>query len=454
MRKYLDTPKIDYIIAHLKYRCDFSDELYQRMVFIKDMAKATIPENRIVFPLSNKERVTDYQIDELTILYPVFRDKASHTFNENSSLIFSHDILQEIFCLQTLYYEQEIEEKDSLGRIKPEATLNFQLGFLNKAIVDYLFAVIVDELEEYSLQHNLPFKRTNLTAKHTFLLSHDIDRVETYSFYNMLYFGKRLLFSPNTENLKNSLLNLKEFFRFQNRDNPLWDFPKLRQFEKEFQLNSTYYFLNKGKLHQDAYYSLNSPRMLKLINDIQSDNNEIGLHLTIAGNKNESLLNKNLAKLNSLTKDNIVGARSHWLRFEPTITPDILQKLGIKYDSSIAHYSQEGFRSGTCLPYRLFSFKENKMLDVWEIPLIYMDCMILDYQNISEELALHKLQNLLTEVIKFRGVYSVLWHNGNFSKQEPFNRYNFYRKLISMILETNPLNMTAKSMIEKLEERR
>jgi len=350
------------------------------------------------------------------------------------------------------YYVPELEERDKLGRIKPQATLNFKLDILNKPIVDYLFEIIVEVLEEYCCSNHIPFQRINLLTKHTFLISHDVDRIETYSFYNSINSLKKLILSPSSTNFTSSIKHLNEFFRFKNRENPLWDFPLLSEIEQEFQLKSTYYFLNQGKLHRDAYYSLSTPRILKLINEIESNKHEIGLHLTIAGNKDKLIVEKNLNKLNKVIKGDVRGVRSHWLRFEPTITPDILASLGVKYDSSIGHYSQEGFRSGTCLPYKLFSFRENKMLEVWELPLIYMDCMILDYQDISEVQALKKLEGLLTEVAKFHGVYTLLWHNGNFAKNVPYNRYEFYRKLIKMILNTQPCNTTAKALIESLEE--
>ncbi len=452
MRKYLDTPKIDYILTHLKFRCDFPNELNQRLVFLKQEDISALPENCLIFPLSNQEKELDYQIDNIPIFYPTSPRINEHTYRKNTSIIFSHDIFQQIFCLQTLYYEQDLKEKDKLGRIKPEATLNFQLGFLNRPLVDYLFAIIVDVLEDYCQMNNIPFKRINLLPQHTFLLSHDVDRIETYSLYNTINSVKQVLLQANKKNFTSAKKHIIEYFRFQNRDNSLWDFPLLRKIEQEFNLKSTYYFLNKGKLHQDAYYSLTSPQILALINTIQADQNEIGLHLTIAGNQDESIVAQNLEKLNKLIKEKIVGTRSHWLRFEARTTPDILEKLGIIYDSSIGHYSHEGFRSGTCLPYKLFSFSQNRILNIWELPLIYMDCMILDYQDISEREALNKLSALLQEVIKFKGIYSVLWHNGNFANPHPYNRYKFYRNIIKMVLRTDPSNLTAKSLLESLEE--
>ena len=452
MRKYLDAPKIDYVLTHLKFRCDFPFELNQRMVFLKQEELVHIPKNCIVFPLSNHEKVLSYRIGTLPIFYPVFPNETKHSFNKNGSLVFSHDIIQQIFCLQTLFYEQELDKKDKLGRIIPETTINSKLDILNKPIVDYLFALIVDVLEDYCYSNNIPFKRISLLSNHIFLLSHDVDRVNTYSFYNTANTLKKLALTPNVTSSKVFFKHLSQLFKIKKRENPLWDFPLLNEIEKEFHLKSTYYFLNQGKLHQDAYYSLSSPKILKLINEIESNQHEIGLHLTIAGNNDENIVRKNLTKLNKVIKQKIQGVRSHWLRFDPIVTPDILDNLKIKYDSSIGHYSHEGFRSGTCLPYKLFSYKQNKILNIWEIPLIYMDCMILDYQNISKEEAFLKLSNILNEVVKYKGVFTVLWHNGNFANKTPYNRYDFYRNLIKMILDTQAINITAKSLIESLEE--
>ncbi len=452
MRKYLDRAKIDYVIEHLKLRCKLDQDLVERIIFLQEDNLSNLPKNRIVFPLSAKTYREDKEIGGLAILYPIYGDRQDHYFWDNGCLVFSHDIFKEIFCLQTLYYEQEIVGRDRLGRIRGEDSLNYRMNFLRKPIVDYLYELIIQAIAEYASKNNLPFTRKDLLSKHSFLLSHDVDRIETYSFYNLLNSFKKCLQKPTNSNFKNSLKHIQEYFRFGKRANPLWDFPQLREIEKSFQIKSTYYFLNRGQLHKDAYYSLTNPKILRLIKEIQSDGNEVALHVTIAGNRRQEVLADNLRSLNRVIKGQVSGVRSHWLRFEAGETADILERLGLKYDTSIGHFSQVGFRSGTCLPYRLFSFAQNRMLNVWEIPLIYMDCMILDYQNYSQEQALEILADLLEEVKKFRGIYSILWHNGNLAQTSPFGRKDFYEKLLRMIMDSRPNNMTAESLIKQIEE--
>lgn len=453
MRKYIDRPKIDYVIYHLKLRCSLTEEILDKFTFLQDGDLSEIDHASIVFPLSKDSYTTSRQINDIPILYPVFLNKNEHFFVQDSSVIFSHDILKEIFCLQTLYYEQEIKERDKLGRIIPEKTLNYKLNFIDKPLVDYLFDIIIQGISDFCKIHNIAFTKKNLLDRHTFLLSHDVDRIDSYSFYNTLNSIKLFCKKPSLNSYHDMAKHLKQFLSFSQKDNPLWDFPQLRQIEEQYKLNSTYYFLNQGKLHQDAYYKLSDPKILNLIKTIEDDNNEVGIHLTIAGNTDKEILQKNLKLLNKVTRNNSLGARSHWLRFEPTLTADILADLKLKYDTSIGHYSIQGFRAGTCLPYKLFSFSQNKLLDIWEFPLIFMDCMILDYQDISEEEALNKLQKLLEEVIKFKGIFSILWHNGNFALDKPYNRKNFYIKLIEMIVDSKAVNLTGISLVNKLEEK-
>lgn len=452
MRKYLDTPKIDYILTHLRFRCDYDETLSNRFVFITEKEFAQTQSNKVIFVLSEQARTLDYQIDKLPIFYPLFPDINSHTFEKSNSLLFSHDILQQIFCLQTLFYEQEITERDSLGRVKTEATLNYKLNITHLPLVDYLFEVIVSELEQYAKQEKLYFQRRNLLEKPVLLLSHDVDRVETYSFWNLLNSGKKLIKAPSMLKLQDLGVHIREYFKFFKRSNPLWDFFEMNLLESVYKLKSTYYFLSKGKLHQDAYYSLHDPKIKQLMTQILNYGHEIGLHLTIKSNHDKKLLQQNLLELEQIINRDVVGVRSHWLKFDPLVTPDILEESGIKYDSSLGYYSKEGFRTGTCLPYKLYSFKQNKMLEVWEIPLIFMDCMILDYQDISQQEALTKLQNILSEVIKFKGIFTLLWHNGNFSNPQPYDRLEFYKELLQILKESKIDNLTASKLIEIIEE--
>ena len=454
MNSFLDKPKIEYVLNHLQMRIEIDSTLRESFVFIKDRDFKTVPQGKIVFLLCDTHREESLKIGKVPLFYPIKMEITQHYTKENGSFIFTHDIMKQIFCLQTLYYEREISRRDKLGRVVHEDGVNYRLNITDIPVVDYLFEVIIEVIEQFSKKSFLVFKRKSAFDKFGFILSHDVDRVESYNLYNTLNSVKQLTVFNGDYPAKIKRVNrhIGEFLKLSKRSNPLWDFEDMQALEHRFNLTSTFFFLGKGELHKDAYYNFADKNIKELIKQIEANKSEIGLHVTIKGNNSSDILSSNLAKLQQESTATVKGARSHWLRFDITKSGEILEALKIKYDSSISFYSKEGFRASTCLPYKLYSLEQNRELDVWEVPLIFMECSLLDYQNVTEQEALEKVSHLLNEVVKFKGVFTLLWHNGNFHKKMPFPRKEFYIKLLEMITNKSSTNITGAEVIARWEK--
>jgi len=115
-----------------------------------------------------------------------------------------------------------------------------------------------------------------------------------------------------------------------------------------------------------------------------------------------------------------IGLRQHFLRWETPDTFQIQENVGISYDTTLGYADKPGFRAGTCYPFYAFNIKTRKELSLIERPLIVMDCTLTAprYLNLSFDEALQKALKLKNECEKHCGVFTLLWHNTEFSYKD------------------------------------
>ncbi|OGX90644.1 hypothetical protein [Hymenobacter coccineus] len=117
------------------------------------------------------------------------------------------------------------------------------------------------------------------------------------------------------------------------------------------------------------------------------------------------------------------GNRFHYLRWEPRLTPDIVDRASTSFDSTLGFAEHFGFRNSYCHPFFPFDFQHGQAYCFLEIPLNIMDATLHhpNYLQLGPDEVLPALVPMLSEVAKFGGVASVLWHNQNF---DPANTAN------------------------------
>jgi hypothetical protein len=103
--------------------------------------------------------------------------------------------------------------------------------------------------------------------------------------------------------------------------------------------------------------------------------------------------------------------RSHYLRMDPLLYPRLLESSGVRIDSTVAFAEQEGFRRGTCLPYRLFDLASMSATGVWEMPLALMDSSLFHYRGLDAAAARDALDAVLNTCKVHHGVCVLLFHN-------------------------------------------
>jgi len=153
-------------------------------------------------------------------------------------------------------------------------------------------------------------------------------------------------------------------------------------------------------------------------------------------------------KLEKITENAIFGGRQHYLRWKTPDTWRILEKAGLKYDTTLSFADHEGFRCGICLPYKPFDVLENRVLDIWELPLTVMDGSLFNYQNLTPEEGFWRIKSIINTVKKYQGVFVLLWHNSSLDDLSYPGWIKVYEKTIEYLGRENVFNAPAKGIID------
>jgi hypothetical protein len=133
---------------------------------------------------------------------------------------------------------------------------------------------------------------------------------------------------------------------------------------------------------------------------------EIGLHGSYASARDGALLAAEKAQVERMLGTRVVSARQHFLRFEASITPRLLEQVGIRVDSTLGYSTTIGCRAGLAFPY----FWPDG--DLLEVPLVIQDIGVLrKYQSLQPgERGLRRATALLKRIADVGGVVTLDWH--------------------------------------------
>jgi len=117
------------------------------------------------------------------------------------------------------------------------------------------------------------------------------------------------------------------------------------------------------------------------------------------------------ARLDAVLGETHYGGRQHYLRFQAPDTWRHWEQVGLAYDSTLAFADHEGFRGGTCHPFRPFDVQQDRELNLWEHPLIVMDRTLLNYRGLAPAQAVERVLQLARRCKSVEGDLILLWHN-------------------------------------------
>jgi hypothetical protein len=325
------------------------------------------------------------------------------------------DIFAAIFFMLTRWEEYVKRNRDSHNRFPASESLIYKQGLLEKPIVD----VYIDKLKStlISLDSELYLQKKSANI----YLTHDIDKIYKWKGW------KKLLKQVVGDLVKRRSLHLAcerlvEYYSIQinKKKDPFDTFDFLMNQSEIIDEKSRFYFMSGGVTSYDNKYEIDEPKALELINKIKLRGHFIGFHPSYNSYNNKIQFKKELEFLEKIVGHKITEGRQHYLRFEVPTTWQIWEDSGMKIDSTCAYADKEGFRCGTGNEFSVFNILTRKKLNLKERPLVYMDCTIFDYQNLTDS----ELNSLINNISN-NSTKTILWHNSY------INKLDFYSEIIS-----------------------
>ena len=367
---------------------------------------------------------------------PVFFGEPNVKFN-GKNLDCDVDIFGSSFYILSRYEEAVIADRDKLGRFKLSSSVLSCDDLLSRPVVnEYLETLwsFMKLLWPDMVRINREF-RMNVTA--------DLDIPYHCGSKNLLSWVKQLagdvLRRKNLSLLPSTFLN---YFASKNNN---------YRFDKHYQniywmmgVNEllgnviTFNFIAGGthKLY-DACYNIQEPAIRIIMKDIHARGHVIGLHPSFETYNDYDKINSEYILLKKIMIEekiaqHLIGARQHYLRWDVMTTPALYEKVNLKYDSSLCFAEKIGFRSGTCYEYPMYDLAARKRLNLIQRPLIVMEHSVFSkkYMGLNyDEKTLEILMKVKNTCKKFKGDFTLLWHNNHFIAS---NSKNIYCQLIKI----------------------
>jgi hypothetical protein len=352
----------------------------------------------------------------------------------NRTVVFNVDIIATTFFMLSRWEETLVTVRDEHDRFPATASVAYKQGFLDRPIVDE-YALILREWIKVLLPDWKP-KRQLFSIK----LSHDIDHIRRFrSLFQLIrILGGDVIkrFSP-TLALENGLDAINQFGK--NRGSYLSNIYWLAELSRRCGLeNSAFYFMTDGPDRVGAGYNLDDPLLQPVFDNLYDNNFEIGLHPGYDTYDDPIRLAAEKDQLESVSGRWVKGGRQHFLRFKVPDTWRHWEQVGMEYDSTVGYADHEGFRCGTCHPFKPFDIEQNRVINLTEIPLIVMDGTLCDYRDMSPEQGMKRILGLAEKCKQVEGVFTLLWHNSSFQ-----GRWRGWAPMYQNVIKTLTDNLQA-----------
>ncbi len=345
---------------------------------------------------------------------------SAYSSSSPTDLVLPIDIFGSAFFMLSRYEEAVKKERDEHGRFPATASLAYQEGFLDRPIVNEYVEILWVCMKK--LWPGLKRKKRKFQMQ----VSCDVDHVYQEGIKAPLrqlrHIGGDLFCRKSPRMAFESAIN----YFISKTGNYSFD-PNFSALEwimdvNEKAGNRVLFNFKAGKTHPiyDTDYSLDESIVRKLLRRIYERGHKIGFHPSYNTYNDKEQFCREADNLRRVLdeegiREDCLGGRQHYLRWETPITARLWEAAGLDYDSTLAFADHAGFRSGVCYEYPLYDLHERRMLRVKERPLVVMEGTLLGncYMNLSMQEGETFIKNIRKTIEIFAGNFELLWHNSN-----------------------------------------
>lgn len=363
--------------------------------------------------------------------------------------VLSEDIVASTFVLLTCYEEFVTSGRlDTRNRRLACDSMLGRYGLLKRPLVCEYAVLLKEKLRQ--LKPDLFFSIPDWKGyKFAFTITRDIDSLWKYPRLSVKLLTLKFL----SGHIADCWFTLKMNWRKteSDSDDPHHNLMQIFNWEKEHQIRSSIYFMSSN-LAGDANYQLSDvTRDLAYVKLVQGDW-EIGFHPGYRTFHDEVAFNEEYERFLSAGLPHPCGGRQHGLRVQPPYTWRFWENRRFTYEASIGFAEQDGFKSGICFPYRTFDLLENRVMDLWELPITVMDCTLDRYRGLSLPEIRSTLDDLLSFVQNQHGVFVLLWHNTYFGRGNVGGYHDELVRLVEQAMKEGAYVGRAKDIINAWED--
>jgi len=313
------------------------------------------------------------------------------------------------FYLVSRYEEFNPYQGDRYGRFRYEDSIAFLGKFLGKPVVN-LWAIRVRDL----LISQYPGLRPK-EKKFRFIPTIDIDHAYAFGHRKLSRIIGGFSRDISKGNFTNLLLRIKVMLRREK--DPYDNYDLIQQLHEKYNVKPLYFVLFADYGNNDNNVSLHNKEFRSLIRRLDKQA-EVGIHPSLASNRNFTKLKKEIFKLSHLLDSVVVRSRQHFLKFSLPKTYRHLIKLGISHEYSMGYATDPGFRAGIADPFNFFDLIENKETELTIHPVTVMDVSLRDYYKLDSGKATETIFSMIDTIRAVNGEFISLWHNESFSDMD------------------------------------
>lgn len=264
-------------------------------------------------------------------------------------------------------------------------------------------------------------------------LTHDVDALDGLSYFwlrkaNWYWNWMRYKVNRDRQNAEKWITKVRQWNWFKDQGfDPMDSFDQIREVESSYGFRSTFYFmsLRHGFSREGRMYAVKNPRFIQVARELFKDGWEVGLHAAYHNHLSLTSLIRQRQRLEEVIQTNVTGCRHHYLRVRFPRSWVLYAQAGFNYASNMGWGSGfNGFRAGTCLPYRPLNEES-----FWEIPFQLMDTNPI----LREEDYLNRFSKYLSRTKAVGGCLVINFHQENLSEETGLMIREVYRNILEML---------------------